>query len=179
LLNLRIGEHFLTKLFTLADFRYMEDEEDISSLIDFHARHKLLLMYYDQKEMRALGTLVANREHLSTKLVLDHYSEHLSSALARPPRCGSAINVLMHAMGYFSEELNGEEKGTFLETLEQYRQGKVPMTVPLGMIRSWIARFDTPYLRQQSFLQPFPEEFLELMSNDACVGRDMWSRTNL
>jgi len=49
----------------------------------------------------------------------------------------------------------------------------LPMTVPLGLIRSLAARFDSDYIRKQRFLDPFPEEFLELMSNDACLGREL------
>lgn len=175
LLNLRIGEHFLTKLFILADFRAVRGEVSMNALVDFQARNKLLLMYYSQKELAALGRLVANQEGYGPSDLADRYQAHLRLALARPPRCGSGVNVLLHAFGYVSADLNQAEKAEFLDALQMYRDGKLPITVATGMLRSWIARFDQGYLRQQTFLQPYPEEFLDVMSNDACVGRDLWS----
>jgi uncharacterized protein YbgA (DUF1722 family)/uncharacterized protein YbbK (DUF523 family) len=174
LLNLRIGEHFLTKLFTLAEFRAIKTG-GISALVDFQTRNKLLLMYYSQKELAAMGRLVANQEGDGYPELIGKYQAHLRMALARPPRCGSGVNVLLHAFGYISTELNQAEKSEFLDALQGYRDGKLPITVAIGMLRSWIARFDQRYLRQQTFLQPYPAEFLDVMSNDACVGRDLWS----
>lgn len=176
LLNLRVGQHFLTKLFTLADLRSVHQEGDVHGLIEFQARHKLLLMYYNQSGMRAMGKIVANREGLDFQRLFESYSVHLCKVLSRPPRCNSANNVLMHAMGYFSEELKPEEKEAFLAQLDLYSKGKVPLTVPLGILKMWIVRYDEEYLKRQSFLYPFPEEFMEMMSNDACVGRDLWGR---
>jgi uncharacterized protein YbgA (DUF1722 family) len=132
-------------------------------------------MYYSQKQLNALGNIVANREGRSWEEILEHYQREMRRALARPPACGSGTNVLMHALGYVSQDLSKAEKADFLDALQQYRQGKLPLTVPLRLMRSWIIRFEQPYLARQSFLQPFPEEFLELMSNDACSGRGLWS----
>ncbi|HSV42199.1 MAG TPA: DUF523 and DUF1722 domain-containing protein [Methanomassiliicoccales archaeon] len=174
--NLRIGEHFLTRIFALAEARALRDDPSVRSLIDFHARNKLLLMYYSQKELAAMGNIVANRKGAAIDAMVEEYVHHLRSALVRPPRCGSGTNVMLHAFGYVSDHLNSEEKALFLDALHRYREGKLPMTVATGMVRSWIARFNVPYLRQQTFLQPFPAEFLELMSNDACIGRDLWSQ---
>lgn len=174
LLNLRIGEHFLTKLFTLAEFRTIKTG-GMSALVDFQTRNKLLLMYYSQKELAAMGSLVANQEGDGYPELIGKYQDHLRMALARPPGCNSGVNVLFHAFGYVSGELNQAEKSEFLDSLQGYRDGKLPITVAIGMLRSWIARFDQGYLRQQTFLQPYPEEFLDVMSNDACVGRDLWA----
>jgi len=178
LLNLRVGQHFLTKLFTLAEFRSVSEEGDQHGLMDFQARHKLLLMYYNQREMREMGKIIANKGRLDMAQVLDSYAVHLSHALSRPPRCNSATNVLMHAMGYFSDKLGAGEKKAFLAELDLYTKGKVPLTVPLGILNMWIVRFDEEYLEHQSFFLPFPEEFIEMMSNDACGGRDLWRQVD-
>jgi uncharacterized protein YbgA (DUF1722 family)/uncharacterized protein YbbK (DUF523 family) len=176
LLNLRIGEHFLTKVFAFAELRAVMKNGRMSDLVDFHSRYKLLLMHYSQKELGSLGNIVANRSKGKVEDVLTEYEGHFHSALARPPRCGSGANVMLHAFGYFSEKLNSKERSLFIDSLKRYTDGKVPFTVPLGMLQSWVERFDQSYLRQQRFLQPFPDEFLELMSNDACVGRDLWNK---
>lgn len=58
--NLRLREHFLTKLFTLAAFREMKGSGAPRDLVQFHAENKLLLMAYNQTRMRALGRVVAD-----------------------------------------------------------------------------------------------------------------------
>ncbi|MDY7041166.1 MAG: YbgA family protein, partial [Chloroflexota bacterium] len=90
-------------------------------------------------------------------------------ALARPPRRNSGINVLMHALGYFSEGLSNREKAFFLDALGRYRAGKVPLSVPIGIVSSWIVRFNEPYLVQQTFFESYPEDLLEI--TDSGKGR--------
>jgi len=76
----------------------------------------------------------------------------------------------MHALGYFKEGLNSEEKAFFLDSLQRYRTGKVPLSVPVGILRSWVVRFREPYLAQQALFQPYPEQLIEIA--DSGKGRD-------
>jgi uncharacterized protein YbgA (DUF1722 family) len=45
---------------------------------------------------------------------------------------------MLHAFGYFSEDLNPRERSLFLDSLKRYTDGKVSLTVPLGMLQSWV-----------------------------------------
>ncbi|MBC7229217.1 MAG: DUF523 and DUF1722 domain-containing protein [Actinobacteria bacterium] len=169
--NWRIREHFLTRLFTLARFRVSVSGKKVRELVDFHASHKLLLMAYSQSALKRMGALVANREGLPSRELARVYRVELEKALARMPRFTSNINVLMHALGYFSKELRAREKAHFLDALERYRQGRIPLSAVNSIVSSWIARFDQPYLEQQYFFNPYPEE-LALIS-DSGKGRDL------
>lgn len=156
LMNFRIREHWLTKLYTMARFREMKKSGSMKDLVDFHTRSKFSLMAYNQKELKEMGRIVANPEKRPMTEVISDYGEHLSGALAKSPRYTSNINVLMHAMGYFSDKISTDEKSYFLDSLERYRQGQIPLSVCIHIIRSWIIRFDEPYLSQQAFFQPYP-----------------------
>jgi uncharacterized protein YbgA (DUF1722 family) len=57
--------------------------------------------------------------------------------LPRPRRYTSMINVLMHALGYVSDGLEAAEKALFLDTLEKYRAGQVPLSVATMLLKSW------------------------------------------
>jgi uncharacterized protein YbgA (DUF1722 family) len=138
-------------------------------LVDFHARNKGLLMGYNQTRMRAMGRIVANHEQKPAADVYAAYGEGLSQALARPPRFTSMINVLMHALGHMSDGLQAEEKAFFLDGLQRYREGKVPLSVLTTLVRSWAVRFDQPYLREQTYLHPYPEALVEI--TDSGKGR--------
>jgi len=166
-----IRQHYLTRLFTLARFRVALDRGRMRDIVAFHAAHKLLLMAYHQTQMRALGRIVANVDKRTSHDVFEAYAEGLDAALARAPRRTSAINVLMHAFGYVSDSLTRGEKAFFLDALEQYRDRRVPLSVPTGILRSWIIRFDVDYLANQVAFEPFPAELVEVL--DSGKGRPL------
>jgi len=171
LLNFRIREHFLTSLFALARFRTVRKSGAMRDLVEYQAQNKLLLMSYSQKEMRLLGKIVANAEKLRTPEVLRLYEEHLRAAFAKPAKHTSNINVLMHALGYFSDGLSTREKTYFLQSLERYRGGKIPLSATLTMVNMWLARSPNEYLAKQSFFDPYPESLVEI--SDSGKGRDL------
>lgn len=157
LTNPRIWHHWLCKLFTLASFRTIKKNPTMGKLVRFQAENKFLLLAYNQKEMRRLGKITANLERHPVELVFADYEQHLHAALVRGPRYTSNINVLMHAMGHFKEMLNAREKTHFLESLEQYRAGTLPISALLAILRSWGMRLDRPYVTSQTFFAPYPE----------------------
>lgn len=171
LTNFRIREHFYTKVFAFARFRRVEASRAMKPLVGFHSDYKLLLMAYSQKELRALGRIVANPAKARVDEVMGEYRDHLIAALSRLPRYTSAINAVMHALGYFSGGLSPPEKVFFLEELEKYREGKIPLSTVLSVVKSWITRFGEPYLARQTFFEPYPEGLVEI--TDSGKGRKL------
>ena len=162
LLNLKIREHFLTRIYASARFRRLQQSSSIHGLVRFHAENKLLLMAYSQTKMRELGRIVANADGKRFDLVLELYGKLFREAFHKVPRHASPINVLMHALGYFKKELSAREKRHFLEVLEAYRQGRIPLSSAVSILRSWVMRFETEYLLGQTFFSPFPEDLMAL-----------------
>jgi len=159
--SLKIREHFLTKLFTLASFRAVKKAQRISNLTRFHAEYKYLLMAYSQKELRILGNIAANRDRKDIKQVIAEYETHLQGSMSTPSKRSSNINVFTHIFGYFSELLSTNEKKFFLETLQLYRDGRVPFTSVLALLKGWAIRFQDEYLTRQAFFDPFPVDLIE------------------
>lgn len=172
--NARIKEHFLTKLFTLASFRKVKSEGSIKDLIKFHTENKYLLMAYSQVELRKLGAIVANKENKPFKELISEYEMHLYSALSRPPKYTSSINVLMHALGHFSDQLSSREKALFFDWIQKYREGKTSFCPAINTIRSWIVRFEDEYLLNQTFFEPYPEGLLEVDPVESHLREDLW-----
>ena len=159
--DLRLRDHFLTKLWTLAAFRRAV-EAGPGGVVDFHSRNKLLLMAHNQTRMRALGRLVAEAGPTPGDQLAARYRAGLGAALARPARPGNNVNVLMHALGHVSERLSPGERAQFLATLEAYRTGAAPLAAALGIVGAWTARFEVPYLANQTFLAPYPRALVRL-----------------
>jgi uncharacterized protein YbgA (DUF1722 family)/uncharacterized protein YbbK (DUF523 family) len=159
--SLKIREHFLTKLFTLARFQAVRKSSEMRELVRFHTESKLLLMAYNQREMQVPGNIVADHERRPLAEVLTNYEHHLQKAMDTPPRRTANINVFMHILGYFSKDLSKNEKQFFPETLELYREGRVPFTSALGLAKSWAIRFQNQYLLGQSFFDTYPNDLME------------------
>lgn len=175
LINLRIREHFLTKLYTLADFRKIENSGTIKDLIDFQARNKLLLTAYSQKYLHEMGRIVAHQNPKNFNLTIEKYKYNLVKAFYHPPNRGSNVNVLTKAFGYFSKKLSKQEKQLFLELANRYKNKNLPLSTPLSLIRGWIIRFNEKYLANQTFLEPYPKELLDpyILKNDQ-LEKDFW-----
>lgn len=171
LTNLQIREHFLTRIFALALWRRYQERGRVRDLVEFHTQYKLLLLYYNQTLLRELGQLVAQADRVPREELFRRYEALFRRALARLPRAGSAQNVLLHAFGYVSDRLSPAEKSYFLDVLMQFRRRQVPLSVPIALLRSWIVRFEEPYLKQQRFFLPYPQELVMLY--DSSRGRDI------
>jgi uncharacterized protein YbgA (DUF1722 family)/uncharacterized protein YbbK (DUF523 family) len=173
--NLLIRDLFLTKLFTLASFRATMAERSPAGLVEFHARNKLLLMAFNQTRMRTLGRIVAEQKRGTVGEAMDRYRTELEAALRRAPRIPATVNVLMHALGHFKKLLTRREKEHFLETLEEYRSRRVPLSAVNALLRSWAARFDAAYVAGQTFFEPYPAELVRL-EPPRSRGRDVLER---
>jgi uncharacterized protein YbgA (DUF1722 family)/uncharacterized protein YbbK (DUF523 family) len=169
--NYKIREHFLTRLFALAAFRRVKVLGSMRELVRFHTDNKLLLMAYSQKALRSLGRTVANPGKRPVSEVISNYEREFGAALSTAPRYTSCINVLMHAMGYFSKQLSSKEKSYFLETLQEYRDQRIPLSVPVGIVKSYVVRFEEPYLAEQTFFDPYPEAMVSV--TDSGKGRSL------
>ena len=170
--NFRIREDFYTALFALARFRKnVLEENSMKALTDFQANNKFLLMTYDQETMREMGKIAANREDEEVERVIEKYHELLTRALSESPSPGSHVNTLEHSFGYFSDELNSQEKSLYKDYIEDYREGKVPLSTLISVVRSWIVRFDVEYLEDQRYFDPYPHGLVEI--SDSGKGRDL------
>jgi len=167
LLNPRIREHFLTKLFALASFRKVKNSNTIGEFLKFHSENKYLLTAYNQKELRFLGRIVANQEKKAPIELIRSYADHLHNALERSPSIGANVNVMMKMMGYFSQKLAKDEKSFFLNSLQKYKAGRLPLSANLNVLKAWITRFKEEYLMSQTFLEPYPDQLAESDANTA------------
>jgi uncharacterized protein YbgA (DUF1722 family)/uncharacterized protein YbbK (DUF523 family) len=170
LTNFRIREHFLTKIFLLARFRSVKKSRSFVQLVNFQTNNKLLLMAYSQKHMKALGKVIAVHKKSEIDVALCEYEPILHEAFMRNAKFTSHINVIMHALGYFKNDINSNEKSYFLKMLERYRNGKIPLSAIISILQSWIIKYDKKYLNSQTYFNPYPEELVEI--TDSGKGRD-------
>ena len=157
--DIRLRENFIERIFALKRWRYLLDEKrSRGRLVAFHTQHKLLILSHSQKHSRILGKLVAAAKSISTKQLYPQYQSLFMEALKLKATVKKNINVLQHMMGYFKKQLSADEKHELLETFDQYREGYIPLIVPLTLIKHYVRKYDQPYLKQQVYLNPHPIE---------------------
>ena len=168
--NFSIREHFLIKLYALCRFRNIKKSCRMKDLVDFQASHKLLFLSYRESSFRKCGAVTANHDKLPADEVYSLYEKEMNNILSSPPEYKAIINSLYHAFGWISEGLSSDEKKLFLDTVEEYRDERIPLSVPVHMLNSYAVRFNNSYLAGQYFLNPYPSRLTAI--TDSGKGRD-------
>jgi uncharacterized protein YbgA (DUF1722 family)/uncharacterized protein YbbK (DUF523 family) len=128
------------------------------SLVDFHTRHKLLIMSHSPVHYREMGKFVADIKNLSPEAAYEGYAVLLNTAMSLRATIAKNVNVLMHIMGYFKKQLSPDEKQELLEIIDQFKNHVVPMIVPVTLINHYVRKYQEPYLKSQLYLNPHPAE---------------------
>jgi uncharacterized protein YbgA (DUF1722 family)/uncharacterized protein YbbK (DUF523 family) len=160
-----LRENFIQRIFVFKKWReMMMGKQGRGRLVDFHARHKLLILSHSPVHYRLMGRLVAKADELPIKELYGRYQSILMEALLVKATPKKNANVLMHMMGYFKKELTSEEKQELLDLINNYREGRFPLIVPVTLIRHYVRKYDQPYLKEQVYLNPHPLE-LQLLNH--------------
>jgi uncharacterized protein YbgA (DUF1722 family) len=154
-----LRESFIERIFVLKRWREMVGQGgEIGTLVEFHTRHKLLVMAHSPKHANHLGKLVATAKTIPAEDLYRQYEALLMEALKLRATVKKNTNVLQHLMGYFKKQLSADEKQELLEVLDHYYQGHFPLIVPITLINHYVRKYEQSYLRIQFYLNPHPLE---------------------
>ncbi|MBN1957842.1 MAG: DUF523 and DUF1722 domain-containing protein [Desulfuromonadales bacterium] len=160
-----LRENFIAGIFTLQRLRKaLEEKNSLGTIVDFHTQHKLLILSHSDKIYREMGRLVASGKHQPFDELLDQYRTLLLQALKLKTTVKKQVNVLHHIIGYFKRDLSADEKIEILELIDNYRNGLVPLIVPITLINHYVRKYDQDYLHRQVYLNPHPKE-LKLLNH--------------
>lgn len=154
-----LRENFITRVEVYAQWRQqLEPQLSAAALLAFHARHKYLLLAHHPESYRRLGQRLANLRRADLGATAQAYFQKLMEALSRPASRQRHSNALEHIAGHFKRALNPAEKHELSELIGHYRQGLVPLVVPITLLKHHLLKHPDSYLQQQSYLQPHPPE---------------------
>jgi len=128
----------------------------LRDLIAFHARHKLQLMAHDPARAHRAGHLVAVARGRPDDEVRDEYTALFAGAIARRVSRARHCNAMHHAFGLVSGQLDDTRRHGLLATIDAYRRGEVPLSVPVTLLRHHADGCNAVYLAAQTYLDPFP-----------------------
>ena len=154
----QLREAFLERIYALHRWHQLEDpERNVEGFIQFHSRHKLMLMGRGDRYYRELGQLVAGVTVAELAQRRTRYITRFMEVLALGASRGRTINVLQHIMGFFKEQLSADDKQELLTLFSAYRMQRTPLITPITLLRHHLRHHPDPWLAGQYFLTPYPE----------------------
>ncbi len=155
----KLRENFIEAIFVMKRWREsLEPRPTRGAFVDFHTRHKLLIMSHSPKHMRLMGKMIAEIKSHSLDDFRLQYESSLMEALRLKTTRRKNTDTLFHVVGFFKKQITADEKQELVETVENYRKGYVPLIVPITLLSHYVRKYDQPYLRDQLYLNPHPIE---------------------
>ncbi|WP_460120943.1 YbgA family protein [Pseudomonas sp. S2_C03] len=153
-----LRENFLTRVFAYSDWQcVLQEGLTRRALTDFHSRYKYLLMAHHPVQYKTLGNLLGNMGDTDPRELGPRYFSELMAALKQCATRRTHTNVLQHLSGYLKRCISAEDKQEVQHVIGQYRHGIVPLVVPLTLLKHHFRQHPDPYIAQQVYLQPHPE----------------------
>jgi uncharacterized protein YbgA (DUF1722 family) len=141
----KLRETFIEQIFTLKRWREMLAQGlSMKNLIDFHSRHKLLMLSHCPANARIMGKLVADGKQIPIQSLYDQYERLLIDTLRMKSTLKKNLNVLEHILGYFKNLLSADEKQEMLDIFGSYRNEIVPLIVPITLLNHYVRKFGKP-----------------------------------
>lgn len=169
--NFKLREEYLSKIFCLADFRELKNNLEISELNEFQAKNKYLFMFFSPQIQKELWQIIASYNKNNLEEIYASYYLKLLELFDTETKIWKMINALTHIFWYFKNECSKEEKDFFIESLENFRVWKIPTSSIVFILKTWALRDKKTYILNQTILNPFPKELIELS--------DSWKILNL
>jgi uncharacterized protein YbbK (DUF523 family)/uncharacterized protein YbgA (DUF1722 family) len=153
-----ILENFIERLFAYRRLRTIFDRPSThEALVEFHARHELVLMSHSPREYRRLGRMVAGADGRRRRLLAGYGREFMQTmAQAATPR--RHTNVLLHVLEHLRSHLNPPARREALDAIRSYQAGLVPRRVPLTLLARHVREHSVSYLAGQVYVNPDPAE---------------------
>ncbi len=153
-----LREGFIERIFVMKRWRdaLRQHKRSRGALVRFHTEHKLLILSHSPQHYRVMGNLVARAGAMPITVLYDEYQRLLMEALLRKATTAKHVNCLQHIMGYFKKQLSSEEREGLWKAVDHYRQGTVPLNVPIALVNHYVRFYDQSYLKGQHYLHPHP-----------------------
>lgn len=156
-----LRENFIERVFTYRRWQdHVRQGITAKSLLDFHTRHKFMLLAHSRRDYEELGRFLAGLNKKKIDVVAGTYIKKLMRALTKRATRRSHSNVLQHIQGYLKGQLDKSDKAELVDVIDRYRVGQLPLIVPITLLNHHFRRHPDPYITQQIYLNPHPPELM-------------------
>lgn len=159
-----LRENFIETIFVLQRWREAVSNRKVKDLVKFHSRHKYTFMAHSPQILKGMGKLIAQSGTLDFDTLIEEYRILLLKCIRLKKTIKKNYNVLLHMLGYFKDNINGDEKAELLKEAENYYNEISPLIVPLTLVKHYTMKYNESYLKEQHYLNPHPME-LKLLNH--------------
>ena len=155
----KLFDNFLLRVYAYHNFRKeVLEQSSLHHLMVFHSRNKYLLMAHNQDQCRALGRLLGTHEKGSVETLTHTYFRSFIEVLSKPASRKNHTNALFHILGYLKGNLTAVVREHIVEIIHNYNKGLIPLTTPLALLKHHLMSHGSAYIKDQRYLEPFPEK---------------------
>lgn len=153
-----LRESFVERVFALDRWRRtMAEGFTAARLVEFHTRHKLLLLSHSEVHYRAAGRLVADAGRRDPTELAGEYLQTFMEGMRRQATRRRHANVLQHLAGYLKRRIDSGDRQALAALIDEYRTGAVPLVVPIRFLRHHFRHAPDRYAEMQHYLEPCPD----------------------
>ena len=154
-----LRESFVSRIFLYSDWRrLLHSGITVDKLLRFYASYKYKIMAHHVPSYQQLGLLLAQPQKQSLAQLADRVIQIMMQALKVAATRSGHVNALQHIQGYLKNHLSSADKHELTRVIERYRDGSVPLIVPMTLLHHHFNHFPNAYIEQQVFMSPYPEE---------------------
>jgi uncharacterized protein YbgA (DUF1722 family)/uncharacterized protein YbbK (DUF523 family) len=156
-----LRENFIKRVFALSHWKDMESEGwSQQRLMNFHSQYKYVLLAHDQHRTRLLGKFLADSSSKNvTETAGIYFKEWMSILKIRATR-KNHVNVLQHLQGFLKQDIDASDREELTELISQYRLAKLPLIVPVTLLKHYFRKHPKPFVENSLYLTPHPSELM-------------------
>jgi uncharacterized protein YbgA (DUF1722 family) len=126
--------------------------------VAFHVRHRYAVRAHSPAHDVRLGRLVTDRAPIAA--TLPAYGSVFMQALAIPATRTRHVDVLRQLAGLVGRDLGAGHRRELRGLVDAYQRGRVPLLVPLTLLRHYVRRGGVASLADQVYLDSYPADLL-------------------
>ena len=154
--------NLVDRLFAMRRWRdFLAGDPAVADLVAFHSRAKMTLLSHHQRKYRELGRLVADAGSQDPGPLLEEYGSRYAEILGHPANRRRHLNVLQHLAGHLKRELDEGTRAELTGVIGAYGEGRVPLVVPIELLRRHVCQIDSEWAGSQTYLNPYPDDLME------------------
>ena len=156
--NILIREHFLTRIFVLANLRESLNENSVDKLFEFYSKNMLLFLCHNEKLTAELGLLFRTEDNfdIMSKDLVNIIYQIISSPVKKTPM----INTFDYMFKHVKSKLSESEKSHYRSLINDFENDLISHSQISTLLYSWALRYDLKIILEQSIFDPFPKSLL-------------------
>lgn len=140
--------------------KFFTSQRSVGQLVMAHAQVKLQLDAHRSGLHAEVAETLKQAKDLSYDELGARYLEAMMKALEVPATQAGHFAVLKTIFEGVRKNVEPAVAKELARALQDYRQGNVPLSVPLTLLRHYVRVQENPFFNQQTYLEPEPKELL-------------------